>query len=66
VGALLASRFDGAPRLLAGLSVFGGYLRLFAAALGQLPVDWNMWLDRSPAGFRLPAGRSPASRARAA
>ena len=48
--------------MLSGLAGFGGYLLLFAAALGQLPVDWNIWLDRSLEGFRSPAGRSPAAR----
>lgn len=65
-GALLASRLDGTPRVLTGLAGFGGYLLLFAAALEQLPVDWNMWLDRSLEGFRSPAGRSSALRGRAA
>jgi hypothetical protein len=63
-GALLASRLDGTPRVLSGLAGFGGYLLLFAAALGRLPVDWNQWLDRSLEGFRSPAGRSQAVRGR--
>ncbi|MFI5181653.1 MAG: hypothetical protein ACHQPI_09700 [Thermoanaerobaculia bacterium] len=65
-GAVLASRLDGIPRMISGLAGFGGYLLLFAAALRQLPVDWNMWLDRSLEGFRSPAGRSPLARGRAA
>jgi hypothetical protein len=65
-GAVLASKLDGIPRMLTGLAGFGGYLLLFAAALGQLPVDWNMWLDRSLEGFRSPAGRSQAVRGRTA
>ena len=65
-GAVLASKLDGTPRVLTGLVSFGAYLLLFAAALGQLPVDWDMWLDRSFEGFRSKAGRSPASRVRAA
>ena len=65
-GAVLASKLDGTPRVLSGLAGFGGYLLLFAAALGRLPVDWNQWLDRSLEGFRSPAGRSPALRGRAA
>ncbi len=65
-GALLASNLNGTPRVLTGLAAFGGYLLLFAAALGQLPVDWNQWLDRSLEGFRSTAERSPALRGRAA
>ena len=65
-GALLASKLDGIPRMLSGLAGFGGYLLLFAAALGKLPVDWNVWLDKSLEGFRSPAGRSPALRGRTA
>lgn len=61
-GAILATKLGGIPRMLSGLAGFGGYLLLFAAALGQLPVDWNIWLDRSLEGFRSPAGRSPAAR----
>ena len=65
-GALLASRLDGTPRVLTGLAGFGGYLLLFAAALGQLPVDWNLWLDRSFEGFRSPAAPWQAASGRAA
>jgi hypothetical protein len=65
-GAVLASKLDGIPRMLAGLAGFGGYLLLFGAALRQLPVDWNMWLDRSLERFRSPAGRSRTVRKRTA
>jgi len=65
-GAVLAAKLDGTPRVLTGLAGFGGYLLLFAAALGKLPVDWNQWLDRSLEGFRSSAERSPTLRGRAA
>lgn len=65
-GAVLASRLNGTLRVLTGLAGFGGYLLLFAAALEQLPVDWNMWLDRSLEGFRSTPGRSPALQGRTA
>ncbi len=64
-GTVLASKLDGLPLLLGGLAGFGGYVALFAAALRQLPVDWNTYnidLDRSLEGFRSPAGRSRAAR----
>ena len=66
LGALVASKLDGAPRMLSALAGFGGYLFLFALALKQLPVDWDVWLDRSLEGFRSSAGRSSALRGRTA